>query len=162
VQSPLTLRTFKPDDLDKVMRINQLCLPENYAPHFFMDLYEHFPETFIVAEENGETIGYVMCRVETGFPNIGSFGILRKGHIVSVAVLPQHQRRGVGYAMVRKALEKMSLYNAKECYLEVRASNVPAINLYKKLGFRITRTVRGYYSDGEAAHVMARKLPFEG
>lgn len=155
-----TLRRFKPSDLEQVMRINRVCLPENYTTFFFMNLYQRFPETFIVAEENGEVVGYVMCRIETGIPSFKLLGITRKGHVISIAVLPEHQREGIGYTLMREAMWAMVNYKAKECCLEVRASNVAAVNLYRKMGFEIARTVRGYYADREAACVMARKLPF--
>jgi len=142
------------------MHINRVCLPENYTTSFFMNLYQRFPETFIVAEENGDVVGYIMCRIETGIPSFKLLGIARKGHVISIAVLPEHQREGIGCALMREAMEAMVNYKAKECYLEVRASNVPAVNLYRKMGFEIIRTIRGYYADGEAAYMMARKLPF--
>jgi ribosomal-protein-alanine N-acetyltransferase len=140
------------------MYINRVCLPENYGDFFFMDLYNRFPETFIVAEENGEVIGYIMCRIELGLSNFGFGGLVKKGHIVSIAVLSAHRRKGVGEALVKEAMEGMRFYNAKQCFLEVRVTNTPAINLYKKLGFQVTRTVHGYYSDGEDAYVMSIKL----
>jgi len=158
VQTTFTLRRFHPTDLEKVVHINQVCLPENYSSYFFMDLYERFPETFIVAEVNGEIAGYIMCRIETGLPDFGLLGITKRGHVISIAVLPEHQRKGIGEALMEEAMLRMRLYKAKECYLEVRVSNIPAINLYKKLGFETSRTVRGYYADGEAAAVMTRKL----
>jgi ribosomal-protein-alanine N-acetyltransferase len=142
------------------MHINRVCLPENYTTSFFMNLYQRFPETFIVAEENGDVVGYIMCRIETGIPSFKLLGITRKGHVISIAVLPEHQREGIGCALMREAMEAMVNHKAKECYLEVRASNVPAVNLYRKIGFEIIRTIRGYYADGEAAYMMARKLPF--
>jgi ribosomal-protein-alanine N-acetyltransferase len=142
------------------MHINRVCLPENYTTSFFMNLYQRFPETFIVAEENGDVVGYIMCRIETGIPSFKLLGITRKGHVISIAVLPEHQREGIGCALMREAMEAMVNHKAKECYLEVRASNVPAVNLYRKMGFEIIRTIRGYYADGEAAYMMARKLPF--
>lgn len=145
-------------DLQSVIRINRICLPENYADFFFIDLYERFPEAFIVAEENGEVVGYIMCRIELGLSNFGFSGLIKKGHIVSVAVLPQYRRKGIGQALIKKAMEGMQTYNAKQCFLEVRVTNTPAINLYKKLGFEITRTINGYYSDGEDAYVMSCKL----
>jgi len=160
LQKAFTLRRFKPSDLERVMHINRVCLPENYTTFFFMDLYQRFPETFIVAEENGEVVGYVMCRIETGIPSFKLLGITKKGHVISIAVLPSHQREGIGYELMREAMQSMFNYNAKECYLEVRASNVPGVKLYEKMGFEISRTIRGYYADGEAAYVMARKLPF--
>ena len=146
------------DDLQKVMHINRVCLPENYTDYFFIELHQRFPETFIVAEENGEVVGYIMCRIELGLSNFGFSGLLKKGHIVSVAVLHQYRRKGIGKALVSQALENMRIYNAKQCFLEVRVTNTPAIELYKKLGFEITRTIHGYYSDGEDAYVMTRKL----
>ncbi len=158
MQQTYTLRKFTPKDLERVMHINRVCLPENYGDYFFMDLYNRFPETFIVAEENGEIVGYVMCRIELGLSNFGFSGFIKKGHIVSIAVMPEHRRRGIGGALVTKALEGMRLYNAKQAFLEVRISNMPAISLYKKLGFRVTRTIQGYYSDGEDAYVMNREL----
>jgi len=158
LQNTFKLRKFKTDDLQKVMHINRVCLPENYGDYFFIDLYNRFPETFIVAEENGEVVGYIMCRMELGLSNFGFGGLVKKGHIVSIAVLPAYRRKGVGEALVKKAIEGMRFYNAKQCFLEVRVTNTPAINLYKKLGFEVTRTVNGYYSDGENAYVMSTKL----
>jgi ribosomal-protein-alanine N-acetyltransferase len=160
VQTTFTLRRFNSSDLEKVMHINHVCLPENYTSFFFLNLSKRFPETFLVAEEKGEVVGYVMCRIETRLPGF-TIGIKKKGHVISIAVLPEYQRRGVGYALMRETMRSMLLYNAKECFLEVRASNTPAVNLYKKMGFEITRTLRGYYSDGEDAYLMARRLPFE-
>jgi ribosomal-protein-alanine N-acetyltransferase len=140
------------------VHINSVCLPENYTDYFFIDLYQRFPETFIVAEENGEIVGYIMCRVELGLSNFGFSGVIKKGHVVSVAVLPQYRRKGIGQALITEAMDGMRVYNAKQCFLEVRVTNTPAIDLYKKLGFQVTRTIHGYYADGEDAYVMSRKL----
>jgi len=159
VQTTFSLRRFQPDDLENVMRINQVCLPENYSTYFFMELYERYPETFIVAEVAGELIGYIMCRIESGLPDFRLFGITKRGHVISVAVLPKYQRKGIGDALMREAMLGMRQYKAKECYLEVRVSNAPAINMYKKLGFETSRTIHGYYADGEDAAIMTRKLP---
>jgi ribosomal-protein-alanine N-acetyltransferase len=152
------LRKFSMDDLEAVTRINQVCLPENYTDFFFVDLARRFPEAFVVAEMNGEVIGYIMCRIEAGLSNFGLGGLLKKGHVVSVAVLPESRRKGVGGALVVKAMESMRMYGAKQCYLEVRVTNEEAVRLYKKLGLEVTRTIRGYYADGEDAYVMSTKL----
>jgi ribosomal-protein-alanine N-acetyltransferase len=158
MQQTFNLRKFVPDDLQGVMQINRVCLPENYTDFFFMDLHQRFPETFIVAEENKEIAGYIMCRIEVGLSNLGLGGLIRKGHVVSIAVLPQGRRKGVAKALINRALEGMRYYKAKQCFLEVRVTNDVAVSLYKKLGFEITRTLSGYYSDGEDAYVMTIKI----
>jgi len=153
-----TIRKFKENDLQSVMEINRETLPENYTDYFFLDLYERFPETFIVAEEERKIVGYIMCRVEVGLSNFGLGGLVRKGHVVSIAVLPRARRKGVAQALINMALEGMRFYKAKQCYLEVRVTNDAGVKLYTKLGFEISRTVHGYYSDGEDAYVMSKKL----
>jgi len=153
-----TLRKFVPNDLQSVMQINRVCLPENYTDMFFIDLHQRFPETFIVAEENGNAIGYIMSRIEVGLSNHGLGGLIRKGHVVSIAVMPQARRKGVATALLKAAMEGMGYYRAKQIYLEVRVTNGAGVALYKKLGLEVARTISGYYSDGEDAYVMSKKL----
>jgi ribosomal-protein-alanine N-acetyltransferase len=158
MQQTFKLRKFIPDDLQHVMQVNRVCLPENYTDFFFMDLHQRFPETFIIAEDNGEMAGYIMCRIEVGLSNYGFGGLIRKGHVVSIAVMPQHRRKGVAQALINRALEGMQYYKAKQCFLEVRVTNEAGVSLYKKLGFEVTRTINGYYSDGEDAYVMTKRI----
>jgi len=158
---PYNLRRFDPKDLHQVMDINRRCLPENYSESFFLSLHKNFPETFIVAEKDGMVVGYIMCRIESGLSGLGftPLSFSKKGHIISIAVLPEHRRKGLGEALIKKALKIMTkVYNAKICYLEVRVSNEPAINLYKKAGFEVQRIIRGYYADGENAYIMIKKI----
>lgn len=158
MQNSFGLRKFTMNDLESVTRINQLCLPENYTDFFYLDLYRRFPETFIIAETDGKIVGYIMCRIEVGLSSLRLPGLIKKGHVVSVAVLPEYRKRGMGKALVAKAMEGMKAYGAKQLYLEVRVTNEEAIGLYKKLGLEVSRTVHGYYADGEDAYVMSEKL----
>ena len=147
------LREFRPEDLDRVIFINRTCLPENYSRYFFISIHKAFPDLFLVAECDGEVVGYIMCRIEK------SFFRPPKGHVISIAVLPEHRRKGIGTAMLKEALARMSeRYGVSECYLEVRVSNTPAISLYENLGFRRTDTIPKYYGDGEDAYVMTKIL----
>jgi ribosomal-protein-alanine N-acetyltransferase len=158
MQQTFKLRKFTPDDLSSVMHINRVCLPENYSDFFFIDLHQRFPETFIVAEEDRKIVGYIMCRVEVGLASFGLGGLIRKGHVVSIAVLPQGRRKGVAQALMTAAMDGMRRYNAKQIYLEVRMTNTAGVALYQKLGLEVARTIHGYYSDGEDAYVMNKKL----
>lgn len=153
------VRLFKEDDLDEVTHINWTCLPENYVKSFFRDIHYRFPKAFFVASVDNKVVGYIMCRVEKGFSVIKRLSIAKKGHIISIAVLPEYRSRGIGQVLVFKILESMSSeYNVSECYLEVRPSNRAAINLYKKFTFKMVREISGYYRDGESAYVMTLDL----
>ena len=154
-----SLRLFTPADLESVININHLCLPENYAPYFFLDTFNSLPQTFIVAESQGHVIGYIMCRMEHGFSDFRKLHFAKKGHIISVAVIPEFRRIGVGRALVENALSALASLNGDECYLEVRISNGPAIELYKRIGFQIVRTISRYYYDGSDAYMMSKPIP---
>ena len=158
MQETFKFRKFEPDDLQDVMRINRVCLPENYTDMFFVDLHERFPDTFIVAEEDHEIVGYIMSRIEVGLSNFGLGGLIRKGHVVSLAVMPQARRKGVAAGLLKAGMEGMCGYKARQIYLEVRVTNGAGVDLYKKVGLEVTRTIPGYYSDGEDAYVMIKKL----
>lgn len=150
-------REFRPDDLDAIVRMNKICLPENYSPSFFMDHYYENPRIFLVALVGTEIVGYSMCRIEFGVSNLKT-SFARKGHVISIAVMPAHRGEGIGMALMEESLARVKAEGASEMYLEVRVSNNPAVELYKKLGFAANRISEGYYRDGENAYVMTKDL----
>ena len=153
------IRVFKLDDLERVMYINSKALPENYSSYFYRDLYTKYPETFLVAEIEGEIQGYIMCRVERGWSKKGRLSPARLCHIVSIAVMEEYRRRGIGSELIIQAMARgRRVYDCDEGYLEVRVSNEPAITLYSKLNFSKVKRNYGYYLDGEDAWVMAANL----
>jgi ribosomal-protein-alanine N-acetyltransferase len=85
-------------------------------------------------------------------------------HILSVATLPEHRRRGLARALLAHALEYARQQRAQRIQLEVRRSNRGAIRLYRAFGFRATGIREQYYADNlEDAIEMAVFLdPFTG
>lgn len=153
---PYSIRLFQPDDIKHVVSINERCLPENYPDQFFMGLHYHAPNAFYVAEYEGEIVGYIMCRIERGISGFGKKPV-KKGHIVSVAVLHTLRKKGIGTALITAGMDGMAEYGATEFFLEVRRTNMDAIAVYEKLGYTVRRVLRGYYRDGEDAYLMISK-----
>ena len=83
----------------------------------------------------------------------------QEGHtiIVTVAVDPDYQRRGIGERLMRE-MEARSPRGVPRLQLMVRKSNVPALHLYRKLNYTIVETWPRYYEDGEDAYVMEKTL----
>ena len=153
------IRRFREEDLPSVIHINRSCLPENYTPDFFIYHFREFPEGFLVAEMKGAIVGYIMTRVDRGFSYYPySTTMSEKGHVISLAVMPHARRKGIAEKLLRKAIEAIKNKGVKEVYLEVRISNIPAINLYRKLGFKIAKRIPRYYADGEDAYVMLLQI----
>lgn len=152
------LRQFNTNDLESVTEINRTCLPENYASFFFMDTYRSCPSAFVVAEVDAKIVGYIMCRIEHGFSDIRRLKFVRKGHIISVAVMPDYRGAGIAKELVKRVLAALGEMNIDECFLEVRTTNENALRLYEKLGFSLARRVPHYYADGSEALVMVIPL----
>lgn len=76
-------------------------------------------------------------------------------HLVTIAVDPRAQRRGIGLALVLAVCDLAIEAELDSIALEVRASNAGAMRLYEGCGFRRAGRLRGYYSNnGEDAIVM--------
>jgi len=89
------LRRCELSDIIPVMEINLRTLPEHYSDYFYESLLEELPEAFIVAEISGKIVGYIMCKIEHGFSNFKKLGFVKKGHVVSIAVIDEHRRKGL-------------------------------------------------------------------
>ena len=152
------LRRSELGDIIPVIEINLRTLPEHYSDYFYESLLEELPEAFIVAEISGKIVGYIMCKMEHGFSNFKKLGFVKKGHVVSVAVIDEHRGKGFGSVLVNEAIKGVKIRQCSELYLEVRCSNNDAVRLYEKLGFFIIQRLKAYYRDGEDAYVMAIEL----
>lgn len=144
--------------LPEVMYINKITLPENYRRATFITLYRLFKDISFVAidKKRNHVIGYILNKLDEGYSFFSPGRVLKKGHVFSVAVLPEYRRAGIGWALVTLGLNAMIVKeNVGEVYLEVRESNSAAINLYKKFGMEVVGEVDKYYEDGEKAYVMA-------
>ncbi len=112
-----------------------------------MELYLLYPETFLVytdkppGEEKEKILGYIVYSPE--------------GHIISIAVHPQHRRKGIGRKLIQKAMEDPP---QKELWAEVRRSNRGAQAFYFKMGFKVTGMVPNYYGNEDALIIQWKAL----
>ncbi len=141
------MRKANLNELDNVYRLEISCFKHPYPPQLLYMYMVLYPELFLVSELDGKIVGYV-C------------GVVRKdgyGHIVSICVDPNYRGRGIGRRLMEE-IERVfrELFDICRYRLEVRVSNVPAIKLYEKLGFKIVKKLESYYLDGEDAYLMIK------
>jgi ribosomal-protein-alanine N-acetyltransferase len=78
--------------------------------------------------------------------------------IEDIVVDKEQRRAGIGSSLLKKVFEEAQTDGVKRVMLEVRESNLPAINLYRKFGFKDLSTRKKYYQDGENALVMEKEF----
>lgn len=99
---------------------------------------------YFVAMRAGSVVGYG-----------GMWLIVDEAHVTTLAVDPMHRGRGIGERLLHAILMAAIAEGAQRSTLEVRESNVPAIKLYEKYGYKVVAERKHYYPDNkEHAAVM--------
>lgn len=143
----MRIRNFRGSDFSQIIEIEAEAFSE-HNPYLYMNFYEMNPEGFFVAEEKGQILGSV----------IGYRCAEDEGRVFSLAVRRDQRRKGIGTKLLDRLLGKFQQSGLSYVKLEVRESNQKAINLYRRRGFVECWYEPGYYSDGEAALVMKKRL----
>lgn len=90
---------------------------------------------FLVAERDGQAVGYVGCQT-----------VLDEGYITNVAVSPDCRRQGIARALIAELIAKARAAGLAFVTLEARASNAPAIALYEGTGFGRVGVRKNFYT----------------
>jgi ribosomal-protein-alanine N-acetyltransferase len=80
---------------------------------------------------------------------------LDEAHIATLAVQPEFRRRGIARKILKTALDAAYYEGARRAFLEVRAGNLAAREMYLKFGFEeVGRRPRYYHDNNEDALLM--------
>lgn len=101
---------------------------------------------WLVCVDRGKVLGYV-----------GSQTVLEESDMMNIAVLPEARRAGIGERLILSLIELLKDRGSRSLALEVRASNTPAISLYKKLGFLQVGRRPNYYRGPREDALILRK-----
>jgi len=139
------IRFMRLKDVDAVTAIEEATFARPWSRESFrQELTRNAVARYLVAEENGEILGYA-----------GAWVILDESHITNIAVREDARGRGLGKRLTCELLQVLSNLGACYATLEVRVSNVRAQRLYKSLGFVSVGKRKRYYEDNnEDAYLM--------
>lgn len=137
------IRNFMPQDLARVYEIEVNSFNDPYDINMLKGLAD-IGAGFLVAVEDEVVVGYILFWLKE--ENLG--------HIIAVAVDEKYRCQHIATKLLIMAVNVLHNCNVPKITLEVRASNVIAVNFYKKFGFEIDRKVPKYYNDGEDAFIM--------
>ncbi len=151
-QVHVTFRPMRRTDLDAVLAIEQRAFPQPWSRSFF-EKELAAPQarcTVAVRADLPDVVGYTVC-----------WRVLDEIHVLNVAVRADHRGAAIGRQLLESMLEEGRATGGRVAYLEVRAGNVSARRLYRRLGFRDLGVRRAYYGPGQDAIVMELRLAGE-
>ncbi len=144
----LVVREFKYSDLDQMMYHVADLFDQVNPPEFYTMIYEHWPEGFIVLEDEGKVRGFIIA-------NLLSADNVR---ILIMGIVRGAQGKGFGKVLLTEFSKRARSMNIKKIMLEVRVSNTKAQEFYASLGFLATGILKEFYQDSENAYTMEMKI----
>lgn len=141
---------FPKELADKLYAIERSA---HQAPWTYEGLIDSFlGNTVIGCLADGNVVGFAVMQT-----------VWDEAELLTIGVLPEFQGRGLGKRLLAASLAEVKKHGALKCFLEVRVSNVRALLMYEKAGFKKIGVRKNYYAKtaslpAEDAFAMAAEL----
>lgn len=118
--------------IQKIAELERLCFSSPWSEKALEEELENENAVFLVAEDSS---GYVGCHFVCG-----------DGAMTNLAVHPDRRREGIGQALLLALEDEGRKMDAETISLEVRKSNLSAIKLYEKMGYKAVGERPNFYT----------------
>ena len=130
----------------QIAELEKLCFNDPWSQNSIASELGNKLSLWLVAEENGNVLGYV-----------GSQTVLGETDMMNIATHPDYRKKGIGTSLINALIDVLAEQGSHSLMLEVRASNDPAISVYKKLGFDEIGRRKNYYRNPKEDALILRK-----
>lgn len=146
----MTIRELTTKDAEKILSALRSCFSTPWSYDSIKELLQRENALIIGALEGDELLGYAVLE-----------WILDEGSLTNIAVKADQRRQGIGERLLNRLVEHARERKLSFITLEVRASNIPAISLYRKYSFESVGRRPSYYrqptEDAELMTLFLRK-----
>ena len=143
----MRIETMTADHVSQVAALEAICFHDPWSEKSVASELNNPLALWLVAEKDGIVAGYV-----------GSQTVIDETDMMNIAVHPDFRRQGIAQMLVEALVPALAAKGSRYLTLEVRASNDPAIELYRKLGFaEIGRRPRYYRNPREDALILRKE-----
>ncbi len=141
------IRLYNKKDIQSIVALEMDTLGTTLGSEMLEDNLSNSMSHFYVYEDKNEIIGYISISFDG-----------EQGEILNFAVNKRYQHNGIGTKILAYAMNILHSKGAKSFILEVRESNIGAISLYEKFGFKRISLRKNYYSNNENALVYLKEM----
>lgn len=128
----ISFRPMTEADIDAVLKIEYAAFSHPWTRGIFTDSLKTYHCWLMF--EGEQQVGHGVIQV-----------IIDEAHLLNITVKAESQGRGLGLQLLEHLMQQAQLQGAKDCFLEVRASNQGAYRLYERYGFNEVGRRRDYY-----------------
>ncbi|WP_428087239.1 ribosomal protein S18-alanine N-acetyltransferase [Candidatus Thioglobus sp.] len=143
----ISFRSASREDLDQILAIEVRAYSQPWSLKKFADSYDNPSIKIQLILLNGQIKGYLLTQLSIEFIDI-----------LNICIDPEFQQQGLGKKLLDDLLEQQEKTVVKSIFLEVRVSNVAAINFYQNYGFKLLDTRKKYYSNLEDAKILRLQI----
>lgn len=134
----ISFRPMTEADLDAVLKIEYAAFSHPWTRGIFSEGLKNYHCWLMF--EGSQQVGHGVIQI-----------ILDEAHLLNITVKPESQGRGLGLRLLEHLMREAAGHQARECFLEVRASNQAAYRLYERYGFNEIGRRRDYYPPSAGA-----------
>ena len=142
----MIIETMKSSHVAQIAELEKICFSDPWSEKSIASELNNELAFWLTAVEGEQVAGY-----------IGSQTVMDESDMMNVAVHPDFRRKGIAEVLVNALVEALKSKGSRCLTLEVRASNVPAITLYEKLGFSEIGRRKNYYRNPREDALILRK-----
>lgn len=142
----ITFTEMKAEHVPQVAQLEKLCFADPWSEMSIASELQSIWSYWIVAMDAEQVVGYV-----------GSQSSVDETDIMNIAVHPDWRRNGIAEKLIDSLIAELKNRGSRALMLEVRVSNIPAIALYEKLGFRQVGRRKNYYRNPKEDALILRK-----
>ena len=154
----MLLRDAVAEDFEALWQIDQQCFPPGiaYSKEELRSFLQGPGGFTLVAFAEKQIAGFIVLNLE----EVSKGRIAKEiGHVITIDVLPEFRRSGVGSLLLKAAEERLAGDGCSTLLLETAVNNESALRFYHKHSFEILKTLPRYYPDGLDGLMLGKKLP---
>lgn len=142
----MEIRKMEKGDILQLAELERLCFSDPWSVSAFEYELNNPLSLWLVAVSGQTVAGYV-----------GSQTVIDGSDMMNIAVAPAFRRQGIANKLIESLIAGLQERGSHSLTLEVRASNEPAISLYRQLGFIQVGRRPNYYRNPKEDALILRK-----
>lgn len=140
------IRTMIIDDIPVVIELDKMSFSLPWPERSFrFELTDNPASRCWIAEVDGRIVGVIVVWLLMG-----------EAHVATLATHPNYRRQGIAKKLLAHALQHLAGEGAQSSFLEVRAGNIAAQEMYRKFGYKESGRRRHYYKDNDEDAILMK------